>query len=193
MKNVMRFLTGLAAGLATITLLSACEHVPTSMTTPAPGAHIDVEQYDKEWFQAAREGRGFPIDAATPQGYTALILAAYDNQADTLRQLLAAGANACVADRNGNTALMGAIYKGEIDIARTLMGTQCNIDQTNNAGETALAFAALFGRFQLLPELVKKGADPNHIDARGSTAMQTVIAQGNRAAVEELKRVGATQ
>jgi ankyrin repeat protein len=187
MKKAMRFLAELAAVLATITLLSACEHVPTSLATPAPGAHVDVKQYGKEWFQAAREGRwdildallqaGFPIDAVTPQGYTALILAAYDDQ----------------ADRNGNTALMGAIYKGEIDIARTLMGTQCDIDQTNNAGETALAFAALFGRFQLLPELVKKGANPNHIDARGNTAMQTVIAQGNRAAVEELKRIGAKQ
>ena len=86
----------------------------------------------------------------------------------------------------------GAIYKGQTDIARTLMGTQCNFNQTNNACETALAFAALFGRFQLLPELAKKGANPNHKDARGDPAMQTVIAQGNRAAAQELIRAGAT-
>src|ERR1700730_16444068 len=143
MKNFIQYLSGLVFALACLALLSACAHEPTSLATPVPDEHVDVRKYDKEWFQAAREGRwdileallhaGFPIDAVTPQGYTALILAAYDDQPDTLRRLLAAGANACVGDRNGNTALMGVIYKGETDLARTLMETQCNIDETNNA------------------------------------------------------------
>jgi hypothetical protein len=201
MRNLACVLPGVVAASLCVALLSGCATRPQHLSAPAAG--VDVRTYDKEWFDAARVGRWditqalldahFPIDATTPQGFTALILAAYDDQPDTLRRLIAARANPCLGDRNGNTALMGALYKGETDIARTLMNTSCDINQTNNAGETALAFAALFGRFDLLPELVKKGADPDHVDARGNTAMQTVAAQGNQAAIRALKQVGATQ
>lgn len=201
--------TRIGATLASLTVavaaLAGCASAGrgTVAAVPTPSAGVDIRHYDSEWFDAARAGRWditqalldahFPIDATTPQGYTALILAAYDEQPEMLRRLLAAGANPCVGDRNGNTALMGALYKGETAIARTLMTTSCDINQTNNAGETALAFAALFGRFDLLPELVDKGADPNHTDARGNTAIQTVTMQGNQAAVRALKRVGAVR
>ncbi|MEA3111932.1 MAG: uncharacterized protein QOG58_1731, partial [Caballeronia sp.] len=59
-------------------------------------------------------------------------------------------------------------------------------------GETALAFAALFGRFSLFDDLIAHGADPDHADARGNTALATVQAQGNLAAMEALRKVGAT-
>jgi ankyrin repeat protein len=58
--------------------------------------------------------------------------------------------------------------------------------------ETALAFAALFGRFSLFDDLIAHGADPDHADARGNTALATVQAQGNLAAMEALRNVGAT-
>ncbi|WNC95166.1 ankyrin repeat domain-containing protein (plasmid) [Paraburkholderia sp. FT54] len=200
MKNLVWALAGVVAALVSVAF-SGCASLSERLSAPTAG--VDVSKYGKEWFDAARAGRWditqalleahFPIDATTPQGYTALILAAYDEQPDMLHRLIEAGANPCLGDRNGNTALMGALYKGGTDIVRTLMDTSCDINQTNNAGETALAFAALFGRFDLLPELVKKGADPNHTDARGNTAMEAVMAQGNQAAVRALRQVGATR
>lgn len=169
---------------------------------PHPTA-VNAHKYDQEWFAAARAGRTdvlgallaahYPIDAKTPEGYTAVILTAYDNQPAALSFLLKAGANACLGDRNGNTALMGALFKGEADIAKTLMRTSCKIDQTNNSGETALSFAALFGRLDLLPQLVALGADPNHVDARGGTALRMAITQGNTTAADALRKVGATR
>lgn len=177
----------------------AADQVPAHEPVTAVNAHT----YDKEWFDAARAGRTdilgaliaahYPIDATTPQGYTALILTAYDNQPGALAYLLKAGANPCLGDSNGNTALMGALFKGEADIARTLMQTNCKIDQTNNSGETALSFAALFGRLDLLPQLIARGADPNHVDARGGTALRMAIAQGNTTAADALRKVGATR
>jgi len=134
----------------------------------------------------------YPLDAKTPAGYTALILAAYDEQPAALGYLLMAGANPCLGDRNGNTALMGALYKGELPIARRLLKTRCPIDQMNNAGETALSFATLFGRLPILPELVARGADPNHVDARGDTALVIAQKQGNAEAAAALRKVGAT-
>jgi len=163
---------------------------------------VDAHRYDQEWFDAARVGRvdilgalydaHYPLDAKTHAGYTALILAAYDEQPAALDYLLQAGADPCVGDRNGNTALMGALYKGELPIARRLLKTQCPIDQMNNAGETALSFAALFGRLEILPELVALGADPNHVDARGDTPLVIARKQGNDEAAAALRKVGAT-
>jgi ankyrin repeat protein len=163
---------------------------------------VDAHHYDQEWFDAARVGRvdilsalydaHYPLDSRTHAGYTALILAAYDEQPTALDYLLRAGADPCLGDKNGNTALMGTLYKGELTIARRLLNTRCPIDQMNNAGETALSFAALFGRLEILPELVALGADPNHVDARGDTPLVIARKQGNAQAAAALLKVGAT-
>jgi uncharacterized protein len=164
---------------------------------------VDAHRYDQEWFDAARVGRmdilralyeaHYPLDSRTPAGYTAVILAAYDSQPETLDYLLRIGADPCAGDRHGNTALMGAIYKGNLAIARRLLVAPCPIDQANNAGETALSFAALFGRVELLPELVARGADPNHVDARGNTLLALVLQQSNENSAMALRKIGATR
>ncbi|TKC81446.1 ankyrin repeat domain-containing protein [Trinickia terrae] len=203
MKTRPLRLLAIASMLTFALLLGAC-HSLSAFQPPRQGERTaDLRRYDDDWFAAARLGRvdilqalldaGYPIDAATPQGYTALILASYDGQPLALDYLAARGANPCLGDRNGNTALMGAIFKGELPIAKQLLNAACPIDQANNAGETALSFAALFGRLSLLPELVKRGADPDHADARGNTALQTARTQGNDEAFNALIRAGATR
>ncbi|GGA24537.1 ankyrin repeat domain-containing protein [Dyella nitratireducens] len=162
---------------------------------------VDAHRYDPEWFDAARAGRvdilrllhdaHYPIDARSGSGYTALVLAAYDEQPEALDYLLRAGANACIADHNGNTALMGAIYKGHTDIARRLLHAGCPIDQANNAGETALAFAALFGRNDLLADLAHAGARLDSRDAQGQTPMAMAVKQGNQDMAAALRQLGA--
>ncbi|CAB3806190.1 hypothetical protein LMG28614_06327 [Paraburkholderia ultramafica] len=192
--------TGTVAILSALLTASCAQHV---YQTGTYSAATPTQHYTDDWFAAARTGRTdivqalidahFPLEATTSEGYTALILSAYDNHPETLKALLSAGANACAADRHGNTALMGALYKGETDIAKVLLDTRCDIDQTNNAGETALSFAALFGRLDMIPVLVAHGANANHVDARGGTALQMAIAQHNPSAEEALRQVGATQ
>lgn len=160
---------------------------------------VDAHTYDNAWFDAARVGRtdilgalldaGYPIDAQTSSGYTATILAAYDEQPAALDYLLGRGANACLGDRNGNTALMGALYKGEMAIARRLLQTACPIDQVNHAGETALSFAVLFGRLDIVQALVDRGADTSHRDHQGDTPYGVAEKQGNREAMRVLRNV----
>ena len=190
-----------AAGVA-LAAMAGCVHLPEkpSYTKADPAA---LRRYDADWFDAARVGRidilrglldaGYPIDAVDSHGYTAVILSAYDGQPAALDFLLSAKADPCIGDRNGNTALMGALFKGESKIARRLVDTQCPIDKTNNAGETALDFATLFGRLDLVPVLVAQGADPNHVDARGESLLDLAQRQGNGAAADALRQVGATR
>ena len=161
------------------------------------GVQVDASHFDSAWFDAARLGRvdilqalheaHYPIDRQTSAGYTAVTLAAYDEQPEALGYLLNAGAAPCVADHNGNTALMGAIYKGNLDVAERLMRAGCPPDQANNAGETALAFAVLFGRASLLDELILDGSDPRHADAKGRTAFDIAVDQGNGDALHALR------
>ncbi|MBM7129661.1 ankyrin repeat domain-containing protein [Dyella mobilis] len=162
---------------------------------------VDAHRYDQSWFDAARLGRvdilqalheaQYPIDSRTSSGYTATILAAYDDHPEALDYLLGAGADACQQDRSGNTALMGALYKGNLVVARRLLATRCPVDQINNAGETALSFAALFGRQDMMRELVARGADPNHADIHGDTPLAVVMKQGNGDSATVLRQLGA--
>jgi ankyrin repeat protein len=194
----------LVSGLMVAVLIGGCAaHQYKPAADYGQAVKVDAMKYKDDWFAAARAGRtdilqgladaGFPLDIKTGDGYTALILAAYNNRPVAVQTLLTAGADACAADKRGNTALMGALFKGESDIATILAGAHCDIDQVNNAGETALSFAALFGRLDMVPVLVAHGADPNHKDARGGTVLKVVLDQGNEAAAEALRRAGATQ
>jgi hypothetical protein len=172
MENMMQclpthryFVCAVAAGVVAMTALAGCaQHVYLSgAPSPDPAA---FQRYSDDWFAAARVGRTdilqalneahYPLEMKTPEGYTALILSAYDGHPDSLKMLIDAGADPCAYDRHGNTALMGALFKGDERIAATLIDTHCAIDQTNNAGETALSFAALFGRLDVLPVLVAR-------------------------------------
>jgi uncharacterized protein len=189
------------AGLA-VAAIAGCVNLPDKPAY-AKADQAALRHYDDDWFDAARIGRidilralldaGYPIDATDGHGYTAVILAGYDNQPAALEFLLSAGANPCLGDRHGNTALMGVLFKGESAIARRLIDTQCPIDQMNNAGETALDFATLFSRTDIVPILVKHGADPNHVDGRGESLLQLARAQGDTQAADALRKVGATR
>jgi hypothetical protein len=199
-----RWIRSAAAAAIAVWITAGCaQHMYLSQGYSGADSTAAASKYTDDWFVAARAGRTdivqllidahYPLETMTPEGYTALILSAYDNHPDTLKALLAAGANACAADQHGNTALMGALFKGETNIATILLDTPCNIDQTNKAGETALSFAALFGRLDMIPVLVAHGANANHVDARGGTALQMAIAQRNTAVADALRRAGATE
>ncbi|MFL9694873.1 ankyrin repeat domain-containing protein, partial [Aeromonas veronii] len=63
------------------------------------------------FFAAARSGEvsvlnefvkaGFPIDERNEQSYTALMIAAYQGQSETVKSLLERGADPCLRDKRG--------------------------------------------------------------------------------------------
>ena len=83
------------------------------------------------------------------------MIATYHGHKQTVNQLLALGANACLEDKRGNTALMAAIFRGEFSIAKTLMKQDCDTEHANKAGQTAEAFAAQFGQQHVLALLTQ--------------------------------------
>ncbi|AIW17265.1 ankyrin repeat domain-containing protein [Vibrio europaeus] len=94
--------------------------------------------------------QGFPIDQRNNQSYTALMVAAYQGNRETVRLLLDSGANACLQDKRGNTALMGALIKREIGIAKDLYQAECSPELRNKAGLNLKEFAEIYGQSNVL-------------------------------------------
>ena len=152
---------------------------------------------NQSWFEAAREGnvqllevqfKTAPelINARNEKGYTAFVLASYNNQAAYAEHLLKLGANPCLADKKGNTALMGVIFKGHLDLALKLIA-KCDVNHRNHEGQTALMYASLFGRENIAAELMKQGAIKDLKDHEGRDAITLAEGQWNQAMVGLLK------
>ena len=115
------------------------------------------------FFDAARIGnnevidafvsQGFPVDQRNNQSYTALMVAAYQGNRETVGLLLDSGANACLQDKRGNTALMGALIKREISIAKDLYQAECSPELRNKAGLNLKEFAEIYGQSNVLKSL----------------------------------------
>ncbi|TWD40963.1 hypothetical protein FB440_104126 [Vibrio crassostreae] len=115
------------------------------------------------FFDAARLGnnevvdafvsQGFPVDQRNNQSYTALMVAAYQGNRETVGLLLDSGANACLQDKRGNTALMGALIKREISIAKDLYQAECSPELRNKAGLNLKEFAEIYGQSDVLKSL----------------------------------------
>lgn len=187
-------------------LVAGCSPSAPPVATQAASG-VSSEQKNAEamaelktyFFEAARTGdnvliekyvsSGFPVDVRTPQGYTALILAAYHGHKDTVQKLIQLGANPCARDNRGSTALMGATFKGELSIAKLLLDQSCSkVDDRNRDGQTAAMYAALAGNRQLVDMLRQRGANLNLKDDAGNTAAFLARQQGADKLAREIER-----
>ena len=96
---------------------------------------------------------------------TALMHAAFEGHADTVRLQLQAGADQGVCGVDGKSALVHAVCKGHAEIARLLVEAGADID-------LALIHAASIGAIEIVDVLVKAGAN---MDVRGKWAALTVV------------------
>lgn len=90
--------------------------------------------------------------------------AALENDVAKVRELLSAGANPNVADRQGFQPLHLAAQQGATEAARALLEAGAEVDAVNTFGNTPL-FIAVFnsrGRGDLIELLRARGADPLH-------------------------------
>ena len=172
--------------------------IAAAVTAAAP-ALPPPERRQELLFEAARLGRidliaplarsGVDVNARDARGFTAVILAAYNDHIDTMGALIAAKADACLPDRDqGNTAQMGVAFKGYDPIAARLLKAGCDVNARNKAGQTALMMAALFGRTRQIAMLKAAGADAAVLDAAGNSAASVAAGQGNAAVVQQLGR-----
>lgn len=91
----------------------------------------------------------------------ALYEAASEGDIDSVKELLAAGANASAAVEGDGSPLMGAARSGRDDIARLLLDHGADPNGIVPGDGSALIAAAAHGRMNLVQMLLERGADVN--------------------------------
>ncbi|MDU0352523.1 ankyrin repeat domain-containing protein [Paraglaciecola aquimarina] len=167
MRNVFIILTLLVSLCSTVHAAQP-NTATNSSSEQSTALNTQYENLLAYYFAAARTDEsdvieqfvhgGIPINSINIKGYTALMIATYHGNKNSVNTLLQLGANACLEDNRGNTALMAAIFRGEFSIAKTLVSQQCDTEHQNKAGQTAQQFAETFGQQKIIALLnqVKK-------------------------------------
>ena len=130
--------------------------------------------------------------AWSPDGFTALHLAAFFGGVDGARRLVDAGADLDVYSRNDfHVAPLHSAAAGREAVARLLVqrGAQLNVAQRH--GWTPLHSATNNGYAALVDQMLAAGADANATNDDGVTALDLACKGGHQAIVERLEKEAA--
>jgi ankyrin repeat protein len=133
------------------------------------------------------------INAAQPDGTTALHWAAHWNDLEAVNLLLRAGANVKVANRYGATPLSEAAAVGNAPMIEALLKAGADPKTLTTAdGETVLMTAARAGNADAVKILLEHGADVNaRENYKGQTALMWAAAERHPDVVKVLLAHGA--
>ncbi len=132
------------------------------------------------------------LNAAEPDGSTALHWAARLNNPELVDILAAAGANARAATRYTVTPLSLACTNGNAAIIERLIKAGADPNGTSEEGQTALMTASLTGNVAALKVLLSHGANANTREPyKGQTALMWAASAGHGAAATVLIESGA--
>jgi ankyrin repeat protein len=151
-----------------------------------PGIVTAAKQGDRAALRA-QIAKHVDVNAAEPDGTTALLWAVQHDDAESVGLLLAAKANANASNRYGVTPLSQACVNGNVSIIERLLQAGADPNQTAREGETPLMTAARTGKVEAVKTLLVHGADVNAKEQlRGQTALMWAAAENNAAAVVSL-------
>jgi len=132
------------------------------------------------------------VNAAQPDGGTALHWAVYRDDLASVELLLKAGANVKAANQYGATPLSLAAESGKAAIAQRLLDAGADPNERLLNKETVLMMASRTGDIATMTLLLDRGADVNAKETlRGTTALMWAAAQKHPAAVKLLVDHGA--
>jgi ankyrin repeat protein len=150
-----------------------------------------VKRRDQKTFTALLQAKA-DVDAAQPDGSTALAWAVHLGQRAMAEALLASGAHADTTDEYGETPVTLAAANGDADLVRRLLAAGGSAQAARWNGETAVMIAANAGSLESVRELVARGADVNAAEPRGGqTALMWAAAEGHSDVVAGLIDLGA--
>jgi uncharacterized protein len=126
------------------------------------------------------------VNAAEPDGTTALHWAAYRDDLEIVDALLKAGAKANAANDLGATPLWNASQNGSAAMVNKLLDAGANPNLALLSGETPVMVASRSGYPQVVEALLAKGANPNAHGTRGQTALMWAVSQQHPEVVKVL-------
>jgi ankyrin repeat protein len=127
------------------------------------------------------------VNAAEPDGTTALHWAIHNNDVDLVRRLIRAGGDVKAKNQYGATPLSEAAIVGDTAILNDLIEGGADVDAVNAEGQTALMAVARTGNIESARVLIARGANVNAKELwRGQTALMWAAAAGLPAMAKEL-------
>ena len=135
--------------------------------------------------------QGADVNAAEPDGTTALHWASYRDDLESADALLRAGARVNSSNELGATPLWLSSLNGSARMTGRLLEAGANPNAALLAGETPLMVASRSGSADVAEQLLAKGANANARAARGQTALMWAVAQKHAGVVKVLLGRGA--
>jgi uncharacterized protein len=136
--------------------------------------------------------KGSNVNATAPDGSTALMHAAANDDLELVRALIKAGANVKLKNQFGTSALTEASILGSAPIIDALLKAGADANFRTTEGETPLMAAARSGRVEAATLLLDAGADVNAKESwGGQTALMWAAAQGQAEMIKLLASKGA--
>ncbi len=115
-----------------------------------------------------------------------LVDAVRNGDTESLRALLAQGADPNLGEADGTTALVWASYRDDGVSADLLIQAGADVNRGNDLGATPLWAASQNGSETMVGRLLEAGADPNAALLLGETPIMVASRSGNRVVVEQL-------
>ncbi|MGI8785685.1 MAG: ankyrin repeat domain-containing protein [Acidobacteriota bacterium] len=150
-----------------------------------------VERMDRATTRALLQQR-VNVNAPQIDGMTALHWAVHQDDLETAKMLVRAGAEVKVVNRYDVTPLSLACTNGSGAMVELLLDSGADPNTALRGGETALMTAARTGQLGPVTALLSRGADVHSKDSqRGQTALIWAAAEGHVEMVVELIKAGA--
>lgn len=154
-----------------------------SWTVSAVGCGTDMVRY-------ALDAGASPDATANDAGWSALHEATDEGEIETVRLLLARGADPNVHSERG-TPLLIASFDGRAEMASTLLDGAALVDGEDPHGWTPLVAAGSIGDAELAEILLERGADIDHRTKAGDTALLQAATNAHAPVVDLLLSSGA--
>ena len=127
------------------------------------------------------------VNAAQPDGATALHWAVHWDDLPLVARLIASGARVNAANDHGVTPLSLAAENRSMATAYALLAAGANVNAATASGETVLMTAARSGDRAVVDALLLRGADVNAREAsHGQTALMWAVSRGHADVVRRL-------
>jgi ankyrin repeat protein len=191
-RDSMNVMFGIKNHLLNLTVACAALFVAQGFALRAADAPLAdaAEKSDRTTVGALLQKRA-DVNAAQPDGMTALHWAAQRDDVETARLLTAAKANVNATNRYGVTPLSLACQNGSTPIVELLLEQGADPNLALRGGETPLMTAARAGKPGPVKALLGRGAKVDAKERRGQTALMWAAADGNAEVVELLLKAGA--
>ncbi|HYX68511.1 MAG TPA: ankyrin repeat domain-containing protein [Terriglobales bacterium] len=129
------------------------------------------------------------LDSFSPDGWTALHLAAFFNRLEMVELLLARGAKVDLKSKNAlnNTPLNAAVAANRLEIARRLLQKGADANAHQHGGITPLHEAAASGNAEMVRLLLAHRADASAISEDNRTPLGMALEKGHQPVVDILQ------